>query len=75
MIGSAVGECVLTLGIVPYSTTKGAVKIFTQGLSREVASRGITSWFTLCTGSRISRRWHPLPQGTRRGDPGRLGNS
>jgi 3-oxoacyl-[acyl-carrier protein] reductase len=42
MIGSAVGERVLTPGLVPYSATKGAVKIFTQGLSREVRSRGIT---------------------------------
>jgi len=29
-------------GLVPYSATKGAVKMFTQGLSREVGSRGIT---------------------------------
>jgi 3-oxoacyl-[acyl-carrier protein] reductase len=42
MIGSAVGERVLTPGLVPYSATKGAVKIFTQALSREVGSRGIT---------------------------------
>src|SRR5271155_1255379 len=42
MIGSAVGERVWTPGLVPYSATKGAVKIFTQGLSREVGSRGIT---------------------------------
>src|SRR6202050_528887 len=42
MIGSAVGERVLTPGLVSYSATKGAVKIFTQGLSREVGSRGIT---------------------------------
>ena len=42
MIGSAVGERVLTPGHVPYSATKGAVKIFTQALSREVGSRGIT---------------------------------
>jgi 3-oxoacyl-[acyl-carrier protein] reductase len=42
MIGSAVGERVMTPGLVPYSATKGAVKIFTQGLSREVGSRGIT---------------------------------
>jgi 3-oxoacyl-[acyl-carrier protein] reductase len=42
MIGSAAGERVQTPGLVPYSATKGAVKIFTQGLSREVASRGIT---------------------------------
>jgi 3-oxoacyl-[acyl-carrier protein] reductase len=42
MIGSCVGERVLTPGLVPYSATKGAVKMFTQGLSREVDSRGIT---------------------------------
>jgi 3-oxoacyl-[acyl-carrier protein] reductase len=42
MIGSAVGERVLTPGLVPYSATKGAVKIFTQALSRELGSRGIT---------------------------------
>jgi 3-oxoacyl-[acyl-carrier protein] reductase len=28
--------------MVAYSATKGAVKLFTQGLSREVGSRGIT---------------------------------
>src|SRR5438128_9996615 len=42
MIRSAVGERVLVPGLVAYSATKGAVKLFTQGLSREVASRGIT---------------------------------
>src|SRR5450432_3759466 len=42
MIGSCVGERVLTPGLVPYSATKGAVKMFTQGLSREVGGRGIT---------------------------------
>lgn len=42
MIGSSVGERVLTPGLVPYSATKGAVKMFTQGLAREVGSRGIT---------------------------------
>src|SRR6202795_2843962 len=42
MIGSSVGERVLVPGLVPYSATKGAVKIFTQGLSREVGRRGIT---------------------------------
>src|ERR1035437_2811338 len=41
-IGSAVGERVLVPGLVPYSATKGAVKIFNQALSREVGSRGIT---------------------------------
>src|SRR5882672_2826591 len=42
MTGSAVGERVVTPGLVTYSATKGAVKMFTQGLSREVGSRGIT---------------------------------
>ena len=42
MIGSSVGERVLVPGLVPYSATKGAVKMFTQALSREVGSRGIT---------------------------------
>jgi len=41
-IGSAVGDRVQTPGLVAYSATKGAVKIFTQGLSREVGARGIT---------------------------------
>jgi 3-oxoacyl-[acyl-carrier protein] reductase len=42
MIGSCVGERMLTPGLVAYSATKGAVKMFTQGLSREVGSRAIT---------------------------------
>ena len=42
MIGSCVGERILTPGLVPYSATKGAVKMFTQGLAREVGDRGIT---------------------------------
>jgi 3-oxoacyl-[acyl-carrier protein] reductase len=42
MIGSCVGERTMTPGLVAYSATKGAVKMFTQGLSREVGSRGIT---------------------------------
>jgi 3-oxoacyl-[acyl-carrier protein] reductase len=42
MIGSSVGERMMTPGLVPYSATKGAVKMFTQGLSREVGDRGIT---------------------------------
>lgn len=42
MIGSCVGERVMTPGLVPYSATKGAVKMFAQALSREVGSRGIT---------------------------------
>src|SRR5271157_1840375 len=35
MIGSCVGERVLTPGLVTYSATKGAIKMFSQGLSRE----------------------------------------
>jgi 3-oxoacyl-[acyl-carrier protein] reductase len=42
MIGSCVGERTLTPGLVAYSATKGAVKMFTQGLTREVGGRGIT---------------------------------
>jgi 3-oxoacyl-[acyl-carrier protein] reductase len=41
-IGSCVGERMMTPGLVAYAATKGAVKMFTQGLSREVAARGIT---------------------------------
>ena len=42
MIGSSVGERNMTPGLAAYAATKGAVKIFTQGLSREVGVRGIT---------------------------------
>ncbi len=42
MIGSSVGERVLIPAMAPYSATKGAIKMFTQGLSREVGGRGIT---------------------------------
>ena len=42
MIGSAVGERAVAPGLVPYAATKGAVKMFTQALSREVGKRGIT---------------------------------
>jgi 3-oxoacyl-[acyl-carrier protein] reductase len=42
MIGSCVGERMMTPGLAVYSATKGAVKMFTQGLSREVGGRGIT---------------------------------
>jgi 3-oxoacyl-[acyl-carrier protein] reductase len=42
MIGSSVGERVMIPGLVPYAATKGAIKMFSQGLSREVGSRGIT---------------------------------
>ena len=42
MIGSCVGERLMTPGLVSYAATKGAVKMFAQGLSREVGDRGIT---------------------------------
>ena len=42
MIGSCVGERMLTPGLVPYAATKAAIRMFTQGLSREVGARGIT---------------------------------
>ncbi len=42
MIGSCVGERMMTPGLVAYSATKGAVKMFTQGLAREIGPRGIT---------------------------------
>jgi 3-oxoacyl-[acyl-carrier protein] reductase len=42
MIGSAVGERAIAPGLVPYAATKAAVRMFTQALSREVGSRGIT---------------------------------
>ncbi len=41
-IGSCVGERMGTPGLATYAATKGAVKMFTQGLSREVGPRGIT---------------------------------
>ena len=41
-IGSCVGERMMTPGLASYAATKGAVKMFTQGLSREVGNRGIT---------------------------------
>jgi 3-oxoacyl-[acyl-carrier protein] reductase len=41
-IGSCVGERMMTPGLVPYSATKGAIRMFTQGLSREVGDRRIT---------------------------------
>jgi 3-oxoacyl-[acyl-carrier protein] reductase len=41
-IGSAVGERAASPWLVPYSATKGAVKMFTQALSREIGGRGIT---------------------------------
>jgi 3-oxoacyl-[acyl-carrier protein] reductase len=42
MIGSCLGERVLMPGMAPYAATKGAVKMFTQGLARELGARGIT---------------------------------
>jgi 3-oxoacyl-[acyl-carrier protein] reductase len=42
MIGSCVGERMMTPGLVSYAATKGAVKMFAQGLSRELGNRGIT---------------------------------
>ncbi len=42
MIGSCVGERLMTPGLVAYAATKGAVKMLAQGLSREVGDRGIT---------------------------------
>src|SRR6202045_3006832 len=42
MIGSAVGERRVAPGVGPYAAPNGAVKMFTQALSREVAGRGIT---------------------------------
>jgi 3-oxoacyl-[acyl-carrier protein] reductase len=41
-IGSCVGERNMTPGLTPYAATKGAVKMFVQGLAREVGARGIT---------------------------------
>jgi 3-oxoacyl-[acyl-carrier protein] reductase len=42
MIGSCVGERMMTPGLAPYAATKGAVKMFAQGLAREVGDRSIT---------------------------------
>jgi 3-oxoacyl-[acyl-carrier protein] reductase len=36
MIGSCVGERDMTPGLAAYAATKGAIKMFTQGLAREV---------------------------------------
>src|ERR1700733_14469120 len=41
-IGSGGGERDMTPGLTPYAATKGAIKMFTQGLAREVGTRGIT---------------------------------
>ena len=42
MIGSCVGERNMTPGLAVYAATKGAMRMFAQGLAREVGSRGIT---------------------------------
>ena len=42
MIGSCVGERMMTPGLVAYSATKGAIKMFTQGCREKLESRGIT---------------------------------
>ena len=39
---SGVGERATIPGMTPYSATKGAIKMFTQGLARELGARGIT---------------------------------
>jgi 3-oxoacyl-[acyl-carrier protein] reductase len=41
-IGSCVGERMMTPGLAAYAATKGAIKMFSQGLSREVGDRAIT---------------------------------
>jgi 3-oxoacyl-[acyl-carrier protein] reductase len=41
-IGSCVGERAMMPGLVAYASTKGAVKMFTQALAREIGERGIT---------------------------------
>src|SRR6202035_4871469 len=41
-IGSCVGERMKTPCLVAYSATKGAVKMFTQCVDRELGERGIT---------------------------------
>jgi 3-oxoacyl-[acyl-carrier protein] reductase len=46
LIGSCVGERMMTPGLVAYAATKGAIKMFAQGLAREweiAASRSTTS--------------------------------
>ena len=42
LIGSCVGERMMTPGLVSYAATKGAIKMFAQALAREVGDRGIT---------------------------------
>jgi len=42
MIGSCLGERVFMPGMAPYAATKGAIKMFAQGLARELGARGVT---------------------------------
>src|SRR5260370_22793616 len=42
MIGSCLGERVFIPGMAPYSATKAAIKMFAQGLARDLGARGIT---------------------------------
>jgi 3-oxoacyl-[acyl-carrier protein] reductase len=42
LIGSCVGERMMTPGLTSYAATKGAIKMFAQGLAREVGDRNIT---------------------------------
>jgi 3-oxoacyl-[acyl-carrier protein] reductase len=42
MIGSCLGERVFMPGMAPYAATKGAIKMFAQGLARELGPRGVT---------------------------------
>ena len=60
LIGSCVGERAMTPGLVPYSATKGAVKMFTQGLSREVGSR--VSERQLCRPAAAYKAFQLLPR-------------
>src|SRR5437773_4434817 len=41
MIGSCLGERVMIPGMAPYAAAKGAVKMLTQGLARELGARGM----------------------------------
>src|SRR6266404_4366006 len=78
MIGSAVGERAVAPGLVPYAATKGAVKMFTQALSRELGSRGITvnnvQQRSIVTGvwMRSPRWWRLSPVRRPRTLPGRI---
>jgi 3-oxoacyl-[acyl-carrier protein] reductase len=71
MIGSSVGERVLTPGLVAYSATKGAVKMLTQGLPKRSPSSTCrsTSWeYPGETGFHKGLRGTPFPS-THRGLP------